>query len=164
MVRFVKSSNDIIEPIHANFDDVVTKMVMPHKRTPETLRAIHTGNFKSILDFDVECYVLNNRAKTAVISQQGLQWLFDEETLSKCVGSDTMKRLYQPITFEGESGLPKFGYDAEVLADVCLSIINPKHSSRETLAVQRAFAILRLAAKIGITKVIYKACKYQKTK
>jgi hypothetical protein len=158
------NKKDTIEPIHASFDDVVSKMVIP-SRNPrsDVLKALYTGSFWDILDLKVECYVLNDNTKTAVISQQGLQWLFDEEILSKCVGPDTMKKLYQPIAFEGDSGLPKFGYDAEVLADVCLSIVNPKHDNRESLAVHRAFAILRLAAKIGIAEVIYKACKYQKT-
>ena len=155
---------DLIQPLEASFDDVAAKMVAPLKKPrSDVLKALKTGSFWDILDLEVECYVLNDKDKTAVISQQGLQWLFDEKTLSNCVGRDTMERLYQPITFQGESGLPKFGYNAEILTDVCLSILDPKHKEIDSIAAYRAFSILRLAAKIGIAEVVYKACKYKKT-
>src|SRR5258708_5484264 len=35
-------------------------------------RATHTGNFKEELGIDVECYVLDDVEKTAVISQTGM--------------------------------------------------------------------------------------------
>src|SRR5207244_9943892 len=36
------------------------------------LRATHKGNFKNDFGADVECYVLDDEEKTAVISQRGL--------------------------------------------------------------------------------------------
>ena len=36
------------------------------------LQALHTGNFKEHFGIDVDCYVLNDTAKTAVISQRGM--------------------------------------------------------------------------------------------
>lgn len=35
-------------------------------------RAIHTGNFKAEFGIDVDCYVLDDAEKTAVVSQTGL--------------------------------------------------------------------------------------------
>src|SRR5712671_1840948 len=35
-------------------------------------RATHKGNFKEDFGIDVDCYVLNDEARTAVISQRGM--------------------------------------------------------------------------------------------
>lgn len=158
------NKKDTIEPIHASFDDVVSKMVMPNKKFPESLRAMHTGNFKSILDFDVECYVLDDKAKSAIVSQQGIHTLFDDNTLSTYVKRDLLDMLYKPITFQGQSGLPKFGYDASLLIDICLSILDIRHDNRTHPATYRAYLIVRLAAKIGIKELIYKVCEKKTSK
>ena len=157
-------NKDVIQPIEANFDDVVAKMVAPQRNLRnEPLRALYSGTFRSVLDFDVDCYVLNDKDKTAVISQQGIQWLFDEKTISTYIGQDVIEKLKNPISFHNELGVVVLGYNAEVLADVCLSIISPMKSNRDSVALQRAFSILRFAAKIGIAEVVYQACKYKKT-
>ena len=41
-------------------------------RWKKALIATHKGNFKDRLGIDVECYVLNDPGKTAVISQTGM--------------------------------------------------------------------------------------------
>src|ERR1700757_2592942 len=39
---------------------------------PKLLRATHKGNFKEKFGIDVECYVLDDIEKTAVVSQTGM--------------------------------------------------------------------------------------------
>lgn len=62
----------IIEPINATFEEVVAKIMTPRRKpNNDVLKVLHAGSFWDILDFEVDCYVLNDKDKTAVIGQQG---------------------------------------------------------------------------------------------
>lgn len=78
------------------------------------LKATHRGSFKEDFGIDVECYVLNDERKTAVISQRGmgaalkmgaggrdLPKFLSGRIISEFVGDELRERLAKPIYFQG---------------------------------------------------------------
>ncbi|AYQ89312.1 MULTISPECIES: P63C domain-containing protein [Burkholderia] len=152
------------------------------------LRATHKGNFKAEFGIDVECYVLNDKTKTAVISQRGMGLAiglrggsgraFPDFAKSKAIhpylGGDLFERILNPLIF---NGLPlggtgpdqkTHGYDATILIDVCKAIVQAEsdgqlHHQQMHLAKQ-AHVILSASAKAGITGLVYALAGYDATR
>ena len=72
--------------------------------------AIRKGNFKEDFGFDVDCYVLNNKTHTAVISQRGigdalnlgdggsrLTRFIEYQYMQDFIGSDLRDKLKNPL-------------------------------------------------------------------
>ena len=102
-------------PAHRNAWNVKNSR-QRNKAAHVTLRATHKGSFKEHFGFDVECYVLNDEAKTAVISQRGmgetlglgssgsrLPSFLAGRTISKAVGTEILKKAENPLVFQGFS-------------------------------------------------------------
>lgn len=106
------------------------------------LKATHKGNFKDQFGIDVECYVLSDQKKTAVITQLGMgeilglgsggsrlpRFIFNK-TMSDHVGPELRRKLENPLVFQrvsvGQSvsgGTAANGYDASILIDIYPSI------------------------------------------
>ena len=153
------------------------------ERVSNPLQATHKGSFKNDFGIDVECYVLNDNAKTAVISQRGmgealglgkggtrLGRFIQGQKISPYVGPELRKRLDQPLIFQGVSLGQNvhphtiYGYDVTDLIDVCKAIVNAEGDGK-ILKAQVAFArqahvILNASAKAGIKGLVYALSGY----
>lgn len=139
------------------------------------LVAIHKGNFKEEFGIDVDCYVLNDDAKTAVISKRGMGAalgytgqggtnflrLTKEKTMSEYVGPEFAQKIENPIKFqrarvdpENQSMPTIHGYDVTILIDVCQAIIRAeadrKLKTNQAEIAKQAHIILNASANPGL--------------
>jgi hypothetical protein len=151
-------------------------------------RATHKGNFKAEFGLDVDCYVLNDEAKTAVISQRGMGQALGfspqgggrfprfiaGKAITPYLGLELKEKLANPLIFRGPpavSGLPLdkvYGFDVTLLIDVCKAIVAAE-SDGKLLANQKGIAkqahiILNASAKAGIRGLVYALAGYDATK
>jgi hypothetical protein len=152
------------------------------------LRATHKGNFKEDFGIDVECYVLNDENKTAVISQRGmgsalklgeggrsLPRFVEGKIISEALGVQLVKKIGKPLVFNGPpavGNLPTastiYGYDVTILIDVCKAIVAAESAgkllkSQANIAAQ-AHVILNASAKAGIKGLVYALSGYDATR
>lgn len=137
---------------------------------------------------DVECYVLNDDSKTAVISQRGmgeaigmsrrgerLKGFIHSKTMQPFVGRELLEKIDNPIVFqrlkaaaENDISARAFGYDAAILIDICQSIVNAHQAGKLTgpryaKMVQQAQIIMGASAKNGIRQLVYALAGYSPT-
>ncbi|MDE2430247.1 MAG: hypothetical protein KGM99_16110 [Burkholderiales bacterium] len=148
------------------------------------LKATHKGNFKDDFGIDVECYVLNDDKKTAVISQRGmgtalglgeggsrLPRFVSGKTISKYIGHELREKLDNPLIFQGFAVgqnplITLHGYEVSVLIKLCRAILSahadgfsvPKNS------VAQANIIINASAIAGIEGLVYALAGYDRTK
>jgi hypothetical protein len=145
-------------------------------------RATHRGNFQQDFGIDVDCYVLDDSQKTAVISQRGMGQalgygressgqqilrLTRASWLAPYIGAGLTRKLENPLVFQGPKvglNLDIHGYDVTVLIDVCQAIIRAESDGRplrrqERLAHQ-AHIIVGASAKSGIKNLVYSLAGY----
>lgn len=149
-------------------------------------KATHKGNFKDEFGIDVECYVLNDENKTAVISQIGmgealglgrggsrLTRFVNGQTISKYVGPELEEKLNNPVIFQSITSGQTLsatanGYDVTILIDVCKAIINAENDGKllksQSNAVKQAHIILNASAKAGIQGLVYALSGYDRTR
>lgn len=150
--------------------------------------ATHKGNFKNEFGIDVECYVLDDENKTAVISQRGmgmalglgefgsrLPKFISGKVISQYVGHELSEKLTNPLIFQDLSpgtNIPPqtriHGFDVTILIDLCKVIIKAE-SDGKLLKSQASFAkqshiILNASAKAGIQGLVYALSGYDRTK
>lgn len=142
-------------------------------------KATHKGNFQQEFGIDIECYVLNDEHKTAVISQRGMGEAlgFSEggsrfprfiqgKKIVPYVGPELKKRLENPLVFQSSLAGPKatiHGYDVTILIDVCKAIIKAESDgalSADQNSVKQAHIILGASAKAGIRGLVYALAGY----
>jgi hypothetical protein len=152
------------------------------------LKATHKGSFKDDFGIDVECYVLNDEKKTAVISQRGmgaalkmgaggrdLPKFLSGRIISEFVGDELRERLAKPIYFQGPAVVanivstnPIYGYDVTILIDVCKAIIAAESSGRllkrQLNIAKQAHVVINASAKAGIQGLVYALSGYDVTK
>lgn len=151
-------------------------------------RATHKGNFKDEFGIDVECYVLDDAAKTAVISQTGMARALglpstggafprfvSGKAIASATGLDVRQKLANPIQFHTlTSGIEKgpermvvHGFDAALLIDLCKAIIAieaaGKLYKRHQKVAAQAHIILGASAKAGIKQLVYALAGYNPT-
>ncbi len=148
------------------------------------LRAIHKGSFKEEFGSDVECYVLDDPQKTAVISQSGMgkalglsprgnafPRFLASRAMSEIVGAELRDKLAQPIKFQwSTSGAQQpstmvHGFDATLLIEVCQAILlaEPKLTGQQRHVAMQARIILSASAKSGIKGLVYALAGYNPT-
>lgn len=153
------------------------------------LKAINKGNFLEEFGFDVDCYVLDDENKTAVIHQRGmgealgfssqgggrLPRFISGKNISPYFGLQLRQKLENPLVFQGldtvsggPSGKKLNGYDVTLLIDVCKAIIAAESDGKLThnqkgIAAQ-AHIILTASAKAGIKGLVYALSGYDATK
>ena len=150
------------------------------------IKAIHKGNFKERFGIDVDCYVLDDANKTAVLSQRGLgtalgfpddsgsrlRLFLSAKKMAPFVGKDLSEILSQPIKFQrGSTGknTPALihGFDATALIDLCNIIIQAEQNGvkgeRFANTAQQARVILNASAKSGIRGLVYAIAGYSPT-
>lgn len=149
--------------------------------------ASHKGNFKNEFGFDVDCFVLDDEQKTAVISQRGmgaalglgdkgkdLPRFLKGQKVSPYVGGEVAQKLANPLIFQwappGVKGLtPKvYGYDVTIMIDLCKAIIAADDAGkllpRQKNIAKQAHVIMSASAKAGITGLVYALAGYDQTK
>lgn len=152
------------------------------------LKATHKGNFLDEIGIDVDCYVLNDREKTAVISQRGmttalqlgtsgisLPRFVEGKTASKALGAEIIEKVANPLIFKGDIPGVKappighvHGYDVSLLIDICKALVlaNARGELLKSQAniVAQANIILAASAKAGIQGLVYALAGYDRTK
>ena len=153
------------------------------------LKATHKGNFLDAIGIDIDCYVLNDAQKTAVISQRGmasalqlaggggtaLPRFVEGKAVSKALGSEIIKKVSNPLIFKGDVpgvAAPPIGdvhgYDVGLLIDICKALVlaNAKGELLKSQAniVAQANVILAASAKAGIQGLVYALAGYDRTK
>lgn len=152
-------------------------------------QATHRGNFKKEFGIDVECYVLNDAQKTAVISQRGMAVALGFSTqgggrfpkfingkaISQYIGLELKEKLQNPLIFQGptavsESPIGKkiYGFDVTLLIDVSKAIVaaesDGKLSPNQAGIAKQAHIILSASAKAGIKGLVYALAGYDPTR
>jgi hypothetical protein len=156
-------------------------------RAAPELKATHKGNFEKDFGLSVECYVLNDDRKTAVISQRGmaqtlglgeggsrLPRFMNGKTISEYVGPELREKLDKPLIFQGptvgHSQPPQHlnGYDVTILIDICKVVVAAESDGKllpsQANVAKQAHVILNASAKAGITGLVYALSGYDATR
>lgn len=167
--------------------EIAKKAALARWGTPP-LKATHRGNFKEELGLDVECFVLSDANKTAVITQLGMgqvlglgsggsrlpRFVFNK-TMSTYIWPELREKLENPIVFQtviaGQSpgsGPKAHGYDVTILIDVCKAILTADADGKLTKSqlnvAKQAAIIVGASAKAGIQGLVYALAGYDRTK
>jgi hypothetical protein len=151
-------------------------------------RATHRGNFKEQFGIDVECYVLDDATKTAVISERGLgvalgmsasggsrlPAFLSGQAVSPFVSAELREKLGKPVIFQFGNAVPNMpptkvhGYDVTILIDICKAILAAESEgklrpSQRNYAAQ-ARVIVGASAKLGIKSLVYALAGYDPTR
>jgi P63C domain len=149
------------------------------------LRATHKGNFREHFGMDVDCYVLDDEAKTAVISQRGMgaalglgesggqrfTRLLEGQAIKKAAGPEILEKAQKPLIFQynspGGSEQPPsviHGYDVALLIDFCRAVLTARAMGnlgvRYDNVVKQAQIIISASAKSGIKGLVYALAGY----
>jgi len=151
------------------------------------LKASHKGNFREYFGIDVECYVLDDDKKTAVISQSGMALTLGlsprgnafprflaSKGMSESIGAELADKLAKPLKFQWISAGARVGsnlahgFDVTLLIDLCKAVIqadrDAKLQSNQQHVVRQAHIIVSASAKSGIQNLVYKLAGYDATK
>lgn len=151
------------------------------------LKATHKGNFMEEFAIDVECYVLDDEMKTAVISQRGmgaalglgeggsrLPKFMSGAVIAPYVGHELAEKLENPLIFQsptmGANQPPAtvHGYDVTILIDICKAIIRAQEEGkllkRQEHIAKQAHVIVNASAKAGIKGLVYALAGYDATR
>lgn len=150
-------------------------------------RATHRGNFKEEFGFDVDCYVLDDEGKTAVVSQRGMAVAIglsergdafhrfaNTKRMAEFVGPELRAKLEDPLVFQwGTGGTEQppstvHGYDVTLLVDFCKAILDADSAGvfpeRQRHLPRQARIILNASAKAGIKGLVYALAGYDATR
>lgn len=151
------------------------------------LKATHKGNFERDFGFDVDCYVLDDENKTAVITQTGMgqavglaarghsiRKFVNGQVMAEFIGTELSEKLEKPLKFQYRpSGTENLvvdanGYDVTLLIDICKAIVAAEAAGRLTdrqaPMVRQAHIILGASAKAGIKGLVYALSGYDATR
>jgi hypothetical protein len=151
------------------------------------LRATHKGNFKDDFGIDVDCFVLDDTQKSAVISQRGmglalklgeggsrLPRFIRRQNVAPYVGPELAEKLSNPLIFQWSTPGPNVppatvnGYDVTMLIDVCKSVIaagaDGKLLETQQNTLRQAHTIINASAKAGIKGLVYALAGYDATR
>ncbi len=151
------------------------------------LKSTHRGNFREDFGIDVDCYVLDDEKKTAVISQRGmgaalglgeggdrLSRFMKGSKITAYVGPELREKLENPIIFQGQPAGPNlpyqkmFGYDVTILIDICKAVLQADSDGslieRQQNIAKQARIIVNASAKAGIKGLVYALSGYDATR
>jgi hypothetical protein len=150
------------------------------------LKATHKGSFKEEFGIDVDCYVLDDPQKTAVISQRGMgealglyragnaiTRFLSTKAITKIAGAELIAKFENPIKFQWGTGGAEappstvHGFDVTLLIDLSNAIIAaesggtlpPQHQK----IARQAQIIVGASAKSGIQGLVYRLAGYNPT-
>jgi hypothetical protein len=146
--------------------------------------ATHKGSFKEEFGIDVECYVLDDAQKTAVISQRGmgqalgmsergnaLPRFLSTQLMADFVGAEIRQKFENPLKFQSSklgAGPTVHGFDVTLLIDICKAVIAAESSgklggARYANIARQAHIIVGASAKAGIKQLVYALAGYNPT-
>lgn len=151
-------------------------------------KVLHKGSFKEEFGIDVDCYVLDDRQKTAVISKRGmaeamgfskrgdrLVGFVNSQNMENFIGRELREKIQNPIIFQRLGAAASnpisdeaHGYDATILIDLCQSILDAQKGGklggeRYIRMIQQAQIIMGASAKSGIKQLVYALSGYNPT-
>ena len=154
-----------------------------------TLRATNRGNFNEQFGIDVDCYVLDDESKTAVISQRGmgaaigidktsgiaLKRFARGKIISEMLGAGLLEKIDNPLIFNdytpgGSSSKSTIihGYDVTILIDICKAIVKADDDGKlmphQRHIAKQARMLISASAKAGIRSLVYAIAGYDETK
>jgi hypothetical protein len=156
-------------------------------RWGKPLQATHKGTFEREFGVDVECYVLNDATRTAVISQRGmgkalglsergnaLPRFVASRAMRDALGAELREKVKNPLKFQwGTPGAPEgylaniHGFDAALLIELCQAIIKAdsegKLDPQQRKIATNAAIIVSASAKQGIRDLVYALAGYDQT-
>ena len=145
-------------------------------------KATHRGNFKDQFGIDVDCYVLDDPGKSAVISQRGmgaalgmggsgsrLPRFIATKQMADYIGPDLREKLENPLIFQTFTGGPDSpppskvnGYDVTILIDICKAVVAAEAAGKPVsrAIIKQAHIIVGASAKAGIKGLVYALAGY----
>lgn len=145
-------------------------------------KATHKGNFLDEFGIDAECYVLNDEAKTVVVTKKGLAQLLgigdvgktiDEllktQYMSEFSDRELRAKIENPLVFQ-YSGPSKninnaHGFDITVIVDIGKALIDAKNAgvlpASRMHSAESAQKLINASAKSGIKGVGYALAGYR---
>lgn len=170
--------------------DIARKAALARHNVNKELEAIKKGNFNDDFGFDVECYVLNDERRTAVMGQRGMAAALGIKSTSgtalisfakskaisqTSMGEEILSKISNPLIFKGLTmgenmppPRPVHGYDVALLIDICRAVIEAQSygslSEAYKPVVTQANIILSASAKSGIQELVYKLSGFDSTK
>ena len=164
----------------------IARLAAARRWGEKPIRALHKGSFQEQFGIDVDCYVLDDATKTAVISQRGMgaalglsmrgnafPRFLASKSISEIAGAQLRDKLENPLKFQwGTGGAEQppatiHGFDAALLIDFCNAIMAAEHGgtlpSRYHRIAQQAHIIVGAAAKNGIRDLVYALAGYSPT-
>ena len=143
------------------------------------------GNFLEHFGIDVDCYVLDDAPRTAVISKRGmgqaigfskrgdrLTVFVNSQNMEGYIGRELKEKIENPIIFQRSKAAAEnpisehaHGYDATILIDICKSILDARNGGKLSgpkyaRMVSQAQLILSASAKSGIKGLVYALAGY----
>lgn len=143
------------------------------------------GNFLEHFGIDIDCYVLDDAPRTAVISKRGmgeaigfskrgdrLTVFVNSQNMEGYIGRELKEKIENPIIFQRTKAAAKnpiseqaHGYDATILIDICKSVLDARNDGKlsgpkYTRMVSQAQLILGASAKSGIKGLVYALAGY----
>lgn len=151
------------------------------------LKATHRGSFREDFGIDVECYVLDDATKTAVISQRGmgtvlglgdggsrLPTFVKGKNIANYIGHELGEKLENPLVFQAptmggnQPPTKTYGYDITILIDLCKAVLKAEQEGtllkRQSHIAKQAQIIINASAKAGIQGLVYKLAGYDATR
>jgi hypothetical protein len=150
------------------------------------IKATHKGSFQEDFGINVDCYVLDDEQKTAVISQRGMGEILglgssgsrlprfvEGKIISSYVGPELREKLEKPLIFQAQVGGPEtlsqvHGYDITILIDLCKAITQAESDRKlmphQANVARQAHIIINASAKSGIQNLVYRLAGYDATK
>ncbi len=147
---------------------------------------IHAGNFSEDFGLDIDCYVLDDPQKTAVISKRGmgeaiglsrrgdrLSVFVNSKTMDDFIGRELREKIENPIIFkritssaENKISSETHGYDVTILVDICEAILAAHRAGRLQAVryrtmIQQAQITLAAAARSGMKQLVYALAGYR---
>jgi len=156
------------------------RMVQAKARLKSMPMVTHDGVLK-ILDVEIPCYVLSNGQR--VLSQRGIAEAFTgkrgggtadgaqklprflaKKDIKSFISNELLARINSPIEFLPRAGRSAFGFDANLLPEICEIIIDASRFNNTTDDRQYEVAdrLIRGFARVGIAALVDEATGYQK--
>ncbi len=185
-----KKPDQIVEPIDGSFDEVADSVVSENgftlpveksKPAPRliTKKAEYAGTL-SLGDVELSCFVtadgerfISGRSMTSAIGMkgrgQGMQRISSNSTLKPFMNNALAMAIEQPVEITGKTPKPVHGFRAEILADLCDSILEARKAGalkteQEVRYGQYAESLVRGFARVGIAALIDEATGYQRVR
>jgi len=148
------------------------------------LKVFRKGNFQDDFGVDVDCYVLDDAQRTAVISQIGMASALGlsprgnsfpsfiaSQAMEESISGELREKLEKPLLIQWGSGGGEqppsiiHGHDAALLIEVCNAIADAdrrgKLGKRYDKVVEQAAIINGASAKSGIKGLVYALAGYR---